>query len=103
MFGWEHSPSRNTTPISGTSRRTGGNERPTHDGHLDRFPKIAALFTAGAQVATNATEHLRSAKRGEAPGDLLAHLDPADVLLALVVGVPACFVPRASVAGTEVP
>src|SRR5258708_13475948 len=86
MFRLEHSGSSNTMPISGTSRRAGGNEWPADDGHLDGFPEVAAVFTGGAQVTTNATEDLRSSERAEAPGDFLAHFDHADVLLALVVG-----------------
>src|SRR5436309_9966873 len=86
MFGLEHSAPRNTMPISGTRRRAGGNKGPAHDSQLDRFPEVAVLFTAGAQVAADATEHLRSVQRAEASGDFLAHLDHADVLLPLVVG-----------------
>jgi len=81
-------------PISGTRRRAGGNKGPAHDSQLDRFPEVAALFTAGAQVTTNATEHLRSEQRAEAPGDFLAHLDHADVLLAPVVGKGHAFIPQ---------
>ena len=61
---------------------------------MDGFPEVAALFAAGAQVTANATEHLGSVERAEAPGDFLAHFDHADVLLALVVGKGHLFIPQ---------
>src|SRR5437016_4128160 len=94
MFGLEHSPPSNTMPISGTSRRAGRYEWPADERHLDCLPEVAALFTAGAQVTTNATEYLRSSQRAEAPGDFLAHLDHADALLALVIGKGHPFIPQ---------
>src|SRR6266571_791512 len=91
-FRWEQSPARKTMPISGARGRAGGNERLAHDGHLDCFPEVAALFAASAQVTANATEDLRSSQRAKASGDFLTHLDHADVLLALVVGEGHAFI-----------
>src|ERR1035438_3668234 len=94
IFRLEHSPPRNTMPISGARRRAGRKEWLAHNGLLDGFPEITTLFTAGAQVTANATEHLRSMQRTEAPGDFLTYLDHADVLLGLVVGKGHSFIPQ---------
>src|SRR5208283_1065406 len=70
------------------------------DGALERLPKIAALFAAGAQITADATEHLRSPERAEAAGDFLAHFDHANVLLGLVVGEGHASIPQE---GQDVP
>ena len=86
LFRLEHSPLRNTLPISRTRRRGGRKEWPADDGSLDGLPEVVALFAAGAQVAADAAELFRALQGAKAAGDFLPDFDHADVLLGLVVG-----------------
>jgi len=49
-------------------------------------PEVEALLAAGGEIASDAGEALGAFESSEATGNLLFHLDHADVLLALVVG-----------------
>ena|GEM_PF-3773746 len=58
----------------------------TEDEASAGLPKVVALLAAGGEIAANAREDLCPDQGAEAAGDLLLHLDHADVLLALIVG-----------------
>ncbi len=57
----------------------------THKDAIERGEHLDALLAHGGEIAADAAEGARALRAAEGAGDLLLHLDHADVALGLVV------------------